>query len=386
MMPKVIVIGGGIAGLCTAIALRQMGLNVTVYEKAAAIAPVGAGITLWPNALRVLRHLNLADAIIQAGAQIEEAQIRTAGGRPLACSHPGQLGEPTIGIHRAELHRILLAALPQDVVRLGAACTGFTQNEQQITATFAGGETAQADLLIGADGIHSAIRAQIWPQVKPRYAGYTAWRGVVVTDQTFTLGQTFEAWGKGARFGVVPLSERLIYWFATANSVAGQTQSAAGHKTRLQQQFQGWHHPIGYLLKATPAEAILHHDIYDLPPFTPWSQGRATLVGDAAHPTTPNMGQGACMAIESAFTLATCFKEHSDIAAALHSYEVQRQPRTAYVTRQSWQIGRVGQWDNQWGCYLRELLMGFSPDNLLQKRLVQVTNYVPEPFVETLTT
>jgi 2-polyprenyl-6-methoxyphenol hydroxylase-like FAD-dependent oxidoreductase len=307
MMQKVIVIGGGIGGLCTAIALRQMGLNVAVYEKAETVGQVGAGLTLWPNALRVLRHLNLAEAIIEAGARIEEAQIRTATGRTLAYTHPGhlaqQLGEPTIGIHRAELHRILLAALPADVVRLGAACTGFSQDEQQLTVTFADGHSAQADLLVGADGIHSLIRQQMWPQTKLRYAGYTAWRGAVTTEQTFTLGHTFESWGKGARFGAVPLNERLIYWFAAVNRPAGQTQSPTEQKIWLQQCFKDWHQPISYLLETTPAEVILHHDIYDILPFTPWSQGQATLLGDAAHPTTPNMGQGACMAIESAFTL-----------------------------------------------------------------------------------
>jgi len=381
MTQQIVVIGGGIGGLCTAIALRQMGLEVTVYEKAATVGQVGAGLTLWPNALRVLRRLNLADAIIQAGAQIKKFQLRTASGHTLSSSHPGQLaqqlGEPAVAIHRAELHRILLAALPQDVVRLGAACTGFTQSEQQITVTFADGHSVQADLLIGADGIHSIIRPQIMPQAKPRYAGYTAWRGVVATEQSFTLGQTFESWGQGARFGAVPLSERLIYWFATANRPIGQTQSTTEQKTWLQQHFQGWHHPIGYLLETTPAEAILHHDIYDLQPFTPWSQGRATLLGDAAHATTPNMGQGACMAIESAFALASCIKENREIAAALRTYEARRQPRTAYVTRQSWQIGRVGQLKNRWGCYLRDLLMGFAPDALLQRRLSHVTNYMP---------
>jgi len=381
MVQRVIVIGGGIGGLCAAIALRQMGLEVTVYEKAEAVGQVGAGITLWSNALRVLRRLNLAEAVIQAGAQIEEAQIRTATGRVLARSYPGhlarQLGEPVIGIHRAELHRILLAALPENVVRLGAAGTGFTQDEQQVTVTFAAGQSAQADLLIEADGIHSIIRPQIVPQVKPRYAGYTAWRGVVATEQRFTLGQTFESWGRGARFGVVPLSEQLIYWFATANDTAGQTQSPAAHKARLQQQFQSWHQPIGDLLEATPAIAILHHDIYDIHPFTPWSQGRATLLGDAAHPTTPNMGQGACMAIESAFALASCLKAESDLTLALRRYEAQRQPRTASITQQSWQIGRVGQWENRWGCFLRDQLMGLVPDTLLQKRLSQVTDYLP---------
>jgi len=379
MIQKDIVIGAGIGGLCTAVALQQAGIQVTVYEQAEAIGQVGAGLTLWSNALRVLRRLNLADAVIQAGARIEEAHIRASSGRILSRSHPGQLaqqlGEPTIAIHRAELHRILLAALSPEVVHLGAACTGFNQNGQQVTVAFADGRSDQADCLIGADGLNSVIRQQIRPQINLRYAGYTAWRGVVATAQNITLGQTSESWGRGARFGIVPLDEQHIYWFATANVPAGQRQNPAEQKITLLHRFKDWHDPIPHLLESTPAEAILHHDLYDVPPFTGWSEGRAILLGDAAHPTTPNMGQGACMAIESAFTLASCLKQHDDLAEAWRTYEAKRQPRTAAITQQSWQIGRVGQWQNRLATSLRDGLMAAAPDSLLQKRLLQTTSF-----------
>jgi 2-polyprenyl-6-methoxyphenol hydroxylase-like FAD-dependent oxidoreductase len=379
-MEKVIIVGGGIGGLGTAVALHQAGIPVTVYEQAEAIGQVGAGLTLWSNALRVLRRLGLAEAVIEAGAVIEEAQIRQANGRILSRSYPGQLaqqlGEPTVAIHRADLHRILLAALPRDVVQLGAACTGVSQDEQQVTVTFADGRSAQADCLIGADGLNSVIRQQIAPQAKTRYAGYIAWRGVVATENRVARGQTFEAWGQGARFGVVPLSNQLVYWFATANSSPGQRQEPNSQKETLLRQFKGWHDPIPHLLQTTPAEAILHHDLYDVPPFTGWSQGRVTLLGDAAHPTTPNMGQGACMAIESAYILANCLKEHASLAEALPAYEAQRQPRTAVITQQSWQIGRIAQWQNRFACWLRDGLLNAAPNHLLQKRLVQTTNFM----------
>lgn len=376
---RAIIVGGGIGGLCAAIALRQIGVEATVYEKAPALGNVGAGLVLWPNALRALRQLGAAEMVTKAGSTIEHGQIRTAAGKILARSEPGELqrlyGEPTVAIHRADLHRILLSLLPADAVQLGTAGVEFEQDATGVTVRFANGQTDRADLLIGADGIHSAVRQQLFPAASLRYAGYTAWRGVVESPVTVTVGITSESWGRGSRFGAVPIDSRRVYWYATLNQPAGRNYLPAEQKKLLQQRFKGWLQPVEMLLEATPAEIILQHDIYDIAPMARWSQGRVTLLGDAAHPTTPNMGQGACMAIESAYVLARSLSAKPDLPTALAAYEQERRSRTAWVTNQSWQIGRIGQLENGLACRLRDLLMLLTPASVVKARLAKAAAY-----------
>jgi 2-polyprenyl-6-methoxyphenol hydroxylase-like FAD-dependent oxidoreductase len=376
---RVIVLGGGIGGLCTAINLRQIGVDVVVYEQAEVLSQVGAGLTIWANAIKVLRKLGLADAVIRAGSKIERGQIRTAGGRILSLSEPGEFerlfGEPTVAIHRADLHEILLSALPAGIVRLGAKCTGFEQEAESVSVRFADGHTDRSDLVVGADGIHSATRRQLFPEVRLRYSGYTAWRGVVTTRDEVALGVTSESWGCGSRFGIVRVDKERVYWFATANAPAGISLTAAERKSFLRQKFRGWHHPIELLLESTPAEEILHNDIYDLKPMKNWSKGRVVLLGDAAHPTTPNMGQGACMAIESSLVLTRSLLQEGDLPRALHLYETERMPRTAWITDQSWKIGRIGQLENPLTCGVRDFLLRIAPARITRKTLEKAAGY-----------
>lgn len=379
VVERVIIIGGGIGGLCTAIGLRRIGIDAVVYEQTEVLSQVGAGLTIWANAIKTLRKLDLADAVIRAGSKIEHGAIRTASGRTLSRSEPGEierlLGEPTVAIHRADLHDILLSALPAGTVRLGTKCTGFEQGADGVTVRFAGGHADRADLLVGADGIHSGIRRQLFPEVRLRYSGYTAWRGVVTTGDEVTLGVTSESWGCGSRFGILRVDKERVYWFATANAPAGRTLPPGERKSSLLQRFRGWHHPVELLLESTPADEILHNDIYDLKPIERWGIGRVVLLGDAAHPTTPNMGQGACMAIESSFVLARCLSQEGDLAGALRRYETERMPRTAWITDQSWKIGRIGQLENPPACRARDFVLSIMPDRVTRKTLERAAGY-----------
>lgn len=372
---RAVVIGGGIGGLCTAIALRQIGLDVTVYEQSTVFGEAGAGVTLWANAIKALRKLGVAGAVLAAGARIEEGALLTWRGKVLTRTRTEAFeslsGEPTIAIHRARLHQILLNALPEECVRPGETCAGFRQDETGVTIRLASGRTDRADLLVGADGIHSIIRQKLFPDVKPRYSGYTAWRGVVATDDEVALGRTSESWGAGARFGIVPVSSREVYWYATANVPAGQRLTAKENKHSLRKRFRGWHDPVEKLIEVTPADAILHNDIYDIEPMSQWSRGCAVLVGDAAHPTTPNLGQGACQAIESSLALASSLAQEPDLDAAFRRYEIARMARTAWITNQSWQIGRIGQLENRFVCSLRNFAISLTPSSLTKKHLAQ---------------
>jgi 2-polyprenyl-6-methoxyphenol hydroxylase-like FAD-dependent oxidoreductase len=379
VIKRAIVTGGGIGGLCAAIGLGQIGVETAVYEQAESFSLVGAGLTIWANAIKALRRLGVADAVIRAGTKIERGKLLNVHGRTLSCSQPGGLeqrfGEPTVAIHRADLHRILLDALPPGTVRPGARCTSFEQSEAGVTVRFAHGQTEVADLLIGADGIHSVIRQQLFPELALRYSGYTAWRGVVTTLDEVALGMTSETWGCGARFGIVPLDKTRVYWFSTANTPPGKIFTPAGRKSHLLERFKGWHHPIEHLIESTRAEEILHNDIYDLAPHRQWGRGRVILLGDAVHPTTPNMGQGACMAIESSLVLARCLAQEHDLNSSLRRYAAKRQPRTAWITNQSWNIGRIGQIENPLACRMRDFLASITPTSLMMRQLEKAAGY-----------
>ena len=385
---KCVIIGGGIGGLCTAIALRQRGFEIDLYEQAPQLHEVGAGLTLWANAIKALRLLGVAEPVIVGGARQVKGAIVDWRGNRLSKSSPeaieAQFGAPTVAIHRAKLQRILLAALPAANVHLGKRLTQITQDASQVTgqvaAQFADGSTATGDVLIGADGIQSAVRRQLFPEAKLRYAGYTAWRGVVETTEEAALqaaiGFTSESWGVGRRFGVVRISPQQVYWFATENAPPQQKfTSPAEMKTHLQALFKGWHVPVEMLIDATPAEAILHNDILDIAPSKQWSAGRVTLLGDAIHPTTPNLGQGACQAIESAVVLARCLQEQPDVAAAFRAYEAERQPRTAWITNTSWQIGKAGQISSPLLCALRNAVVKLTPESVMVANLAKAAGF-----------
>ncbi len=378
-MKKIIIIGAGIGGLCTAIALQQYGFEVKVYEKVKKLGEVGAGLTLWSNAIKVLRTLGVADAVINAGSKLTRSQIRANNGETLFDARADEMeikyGEPAVAIHRADLHEILINALKPGTLRLDMNCAKFEQDDEKVTVHFENGESDSADVLIGADGIHSVVRKQMFPEIQLRYSGYTAWRGVVETENEAALGLTSESWGMGARFGIVRVDKKRIYWFATNNQAMGERATGEQKKSKLLNIFNKWHRPIDHLLDATPAEIILQNDICDIAPFASWTNGRVTLLGDAAHATTPNMGQGACMAIESAYVLARSLKADSDYRSALKRYESDRHERTAWITNTSWMIGKGGQVGNPLLCALRNFIVKITPAGAMQKNLHQAAGY-----------
>jgi FAD-dependent urate hydroxylase len=374
---RVIVVGGGIGGLCTALGLHRSGQEVTVYEQSPLIGIAGAGLTLWANAVKAFRKLGVEEESL-GSMHFLTSEITTQHGASLYRSPmkalEQKLGAPSIAVHRADLQRVLLSALPGEVVQ-SKKFVGLEQDERGVTAFFADGSVEHADLLIGADGINSAVRRMLFPMVRLRYAGYAAWRGVVNTRGGIQQDRAVESWGCGARFGIVPLNGKSIYWFATANVPAGRRLAGIERKNDLLQRFRGWHVPIETLIDATPPEEILYNDIFDFDPLPVWSQGRVTLLGDAAHATTPNLGQGACQAVESSVSLARSLAEESDLSAVLQRYEAERHQRTAWITATSRRLGQVGQMDNRLKCLLRNLAVRLAPSTLKQREIIQAAGY-----------
>jgi 2-polyprenyl-6-methoxyphenol hydroxylase-like FAD-dependent oxidoreductase len=366
---KVVIVGGGIGGLTAAVALQRQGIEVRVLEQVSTLHEAGAGLTLWPNAMRAFRQLGLADAIATTGSPFRSGGVRSWRGEILAAPPIDELerrvGEQGVAVHRAQLQRVLLSTLDGGMIQLDAECQGFEQDADGVTALLSNGKTEGGDVLIGADGIWSTVRTQLLGKTGPRYAGYLAWRGVAPSPYAEC---SFEAWGCGQRFGVVPIGGGQVYWYATANC-SEAASARRGPRDELVRRFGGWVAPIPELLEATPEEAILLQPIYDRRPGDHWGQGRVTLLGDAAHPMTPNLGQGACQAVEDAVVLAAHLAQARDVGRALHTYEARRMQRTRTVVNLSWRIGKLGQLENPLLCWARDAAVKRIP------RSVQLRQY-----------
>jgi 2-polyprenyl-6-methoxyphenol hydroxylase-like FAD-dependent oxidoreductase len=379
---RAIIIGGGIGGATAALALNRAGIETHVYEQSPAPAEVGAGISLWGNAVRALAQLGLADEVIAAGDVLTVGELRSWTGKVLSLMPVGEedrsLGFPSVVIHRAELLDILLRRTPPGTVTFGAHCRGVRQHDNQVVVRFADSRSHYADVVIGADGVNSQVRAALLGSHPPRFSGYTCWRGVVEYPFVkWPSGHAAEVWGRGARFGITRVGRGRVYWWATRNARPGGRDGDV--QKELLTYFKGWFEPVVDLLRSTPPRAIIRNDIIDRPPSTDWGMGRITLLGDAAHATTPNLGQGACMAVEDGVVLARHLaRAHRgvvDAATALRAYEQERYPRTTMVTNVSWKLGRVGQWSNPIMCALRDFFAGLTPRFMFRQNHRQVVGH-----------
>ncbi len=369
------IIGGGIGGLAAASALQRQGIQVTVFERNPELREIGAGLTLWANGVQVLRHLGLANTLAAVSAPLTRFECWSWRGKRLGSMRLDTIerlvGAPSIGIHRADLLRLLAGEVSQGSIHLNAYCVGFRPEQGTIISHFANEQQQQTDLLVGADGLHSVIREQLLGKEPPRYSGYTCWRGVAVfEDQHVSPGISSETWGRGRRFGMLPIGNGRVFWYATHNCPAGEQDRAGERKSRLSRLFGGWREPIGRLINATDEEAILRNDIFDRRPVRHWGSGRVTLLGDAAHPPTPNLGQGACQALEDALVLAGCLAEQHEPVAALRAYEARRMKRSAAIIEQSYLFGKIGQWEHPLLCSLRDGLTPLAFATFLPRQFV----------------
>ena len=382
---KVVVAGGGIGGLTATIALRRAGFEVVVFERATELREVGAGLLLAANAQKALAKLGLAEAVARLGTPASAGEIRSWRGHVLASIPAAELekkiGTSSAAVHRADLQALLVREVEDGTLRLGTEVEAFEQDESGVRVLFADGGQESADILIGADGLRSRVRAGLFGPKEPRYAGYTAWRAVVEPNEDLLpWGAGFESWGRGARFGCAHVGRGRVCWFATANAPEGGKDappgSPAGAKATLSHLFSGWHRPVVDLVEAAEEGTILRTDIYDRVPLGErWGTGRVTLLGDAAHPMTPNLGQGACQAIEDAVVLARCLGERGATVESLRSYERLRSDRVAMVVRRSRRVGSIGQVKNPAICWLRDRALAMIPPKAQLRQLEEVVGY-----------
>jgi 2-polyprenyl-6-methoxyphenol hydroxylase-like FAD-dependent oxidoreductase len=393
---RIAIIGGGIGGLTAALALRQLGFAPQVFEQAPNLLDVGAAILMWPNAMRVLDRLGLATAIREHGAVLEKAQWLRCDGKLLNQFLLPKSDVPAVALHRADLQHTLIQALPQETIHLGHVFGRYEQLPDQIIAHFNNGQSVVCDALIAADGIHSHARRQLLNDGPPTEHGYVAWRGVAPHTPTgVTAGTATEIYGRGQRFGFGPLGFGKVGWWASTNKsllrdhqmTAGSEAGALAIRDELLRLFAGWHEPVLDLIQATPLTAFVKNGVFDRPPITNWGDDRMTLLGDAIHAITPNLGQGGGLAIEDAAILARCFEEYvspehlaaektsPSIRTALLRFAALRRARAATLARYSRFYGVVGQWEGRFTVRLRDRILSLVPNVLTERFLRGVFDY-----------
>jgi 2-polyprenyl-6-methoxyphenol hydroxylase-like FAD-dependent oxidoreductase len=380
----ILIIGAGIGGITLAAALERHGFSCRLFERAPELAPVGAGILVQTSALLALRTLGLEASVARAGHEVRFGVLKTERGRTLQRTSLAFLGEElgasTVAIHRARLQEVLLAGLGNVQVELAAELSSYEADADGVTALFADGRRERGALLVGADGLRSVVRRTLLGESALRYAGYTSWRGVGPITGTLPPHEVVEMWGPGARFGYAGIGHGEAYWFAVSNAVEGERE--ADSLAAVSRQFAKWAEPVPELVAHTPPERVFRTDIHDRVPVANWSRGRVTLLGDAAHPTTPNLGQGGCMAIEDAVVLAHALARAEALPAALSDYERRRVEKTSRIVNASYRFGRLAQLTHPLAILLRNALMSFTPEGVVQRELRRAAQFSLDEALE----
>jgi 2-polyprenyl-6-methoxyphenol hydroxylase-like FAD-dependent oxidoreductase len=377
---RAIVVGAGIGGLSTAIALRRAGAEVTLYERLPELREVGSGLTLWVNAMRVLQKLEAADAVRERGAVVDVIENRRWEGKRYKPLPIGRLrdkyGVPSVGIHRAVLQQTLAEQLPEGTIELSTECKGFEQDDSGVRVEVDGREE-RADLLVGADGISSTVHGQLFGKPQLRYSGYTCWRSAVdVEHPDLRAGEYIQLYEAGSTFGIFPIGEGRWSWYGTRFTERdGGAGEGAGWKREAQQEFSGWFDAVRAVIDATPEEGFIRQDIYDRVPIETWTRGNVALLGDAAHATTPTLGQGGCMAIEDSLVLARALTEESAVPAALTRYEAERKERANGIVRQAWRHGKLYHGVNPVLRFVRDRVVLSGPEGIAMREVEKLMGY-----------
>lgn len=380
---RVIVVGAGIGGLTSAIALRKAGIPVLVLERATELREIGAAIGVQTNAVHALRDLGVAEALLKIGVPLEYYEYYSWRGTRLARWSQGEigrkLGEPTVVVHRADLQGLLLDALPADIIQLGTTCTGYTEDERGVTVRLDDGSEIGGRFLIGADGFNSVVRRQLLGDSDPRYSGWSAYRAVTQSsDGRFPVGIARQVLGSGCSFGMWHISDGRVYWVATIRQPADShaDEAAGGRKAYVHERFRSAGPLVSDLIEKTDADAILRNEVYDRVPVTTWSSTRVTLLGDAAHPTTPVTGQGGGQAMIDASVLvhelgARGLDDPGQLRQALRAYEERRMPVTSSITNEAWRIAAMHHFTNPAAAWARDLSLRLTPTRVWNARMEQ---------------
>jgi 2-polyprenyl-6-methoxyphenol hydroxylase-like FAD-dependent oxidoreductase len=368
MTETVNIIGAGIGGLTTALTLKQRGLNVKIFESSAEIKPVGAGIIIANNAMQVFQKMGIQDKIEKAGNKISYMKITDTQLNSISVvdltAYEKKYGVHNIAIHRGELQKILANEVGYDNINLSKRLSTIEKREL-FKLTFEDNSTIESKLVIGADGLKSVVRNQLFETSTLRNANQLCWRGICEID----LPQKYhnelnEAWGKGKRFGFVKISDKKVYWYALTNSKKGKADDI-----NLAALFKEFHSDILQIISKTAKEQIIKSAIIDLKPIDKWQSENVCLIGDAAHATTPNLGQGACQAIEDAYVLGKLLDSGISIENSFKEYENVRRKKAHMIVDTSWTVGKMAHIENRFGIWLRNFVMKNLPKSLNKKQM-----------------
>lgn len=371
---KVIIIGGGIGGLMTAISLLDRGIEVKVFEQATCLETIGAGIWMAPNALAILNKYNLADDVLKSGNYISKSTIEDINRNIITQIDfdkvKARYGFGNIAIHRGVLHQILLDRLPGNNVITGKRFDYFSQDAVSVKAFFSDGTAETGDVLIGADGLCSKVRQQIYPDVCLRDSSQICWR--FVTEYNLPKGDRhwgYEIWGKekGLRAGYSYIDHKRVYCYITTR-LAGEVVAKSNLIGFLSQLCNQFPKTVLELIASAEDTNVFEDKLYDLPLNDAWSSHRVVLLGDAAHASTPNLGQGGSQAIEDAYAISKCLAEGSTLTGSLKAYEYLRRWKAKSITRLSWTLSRITNLDG-WKKALVMKLIKLTPQSVTIRQL-----------------
>ncbi|NIJ46058.1 2-polyprenyl-6-methoxyphenol hydroxylase-like FAD-dependent oxidoreductase [Wenyingzhuangia heitensis] len=368
------IIGGGIGGLTTGIFLKRKGFNVRVFEQTKEVRSLGAGIILANNAMQVYQKLNLSDKITAQGSYVSSVKIvdeklETISETDLSVFE-SKYQLKNIAIHRGKLQRILMDEFESDELFLDHQLKGIKKKSNGCLLKFNNDKDYNSEVVIGADGIHSKVRQLLFESVKIRKAQQICWRGVLNYNLPEKYShQAVESWGKGVRFGFVKINDQKVYWYALKSI----------HKYRKQNininDFKVFDSLVADIISKTDEKNIHTAEIMDIAPFKNWSVDCICLLGDAAHATTPNLGQGACQAIEDAFVLAECIEKHH-ILKAFKEYEKLRIKKAHKIVLTSYKIGTIAHWSNSLLVWLRNRIVKTIPLSIQEKQMEAIFKLV----------
>lgn len=364
------IIGAGIGGLSAALILNRKGCKVTVFESATVIKPLGAGIILASNAMQIYKKYGLHDKLQEAGNRISYMKITDPQLKPLSVVDltifEKKYNVSNVAIHRAALQQILIEEVGLENIRLSKHLS-IVKKETNYQLEFEDHLKCYSSAIIGADGIHSTVRDQIFNKGVIRNAGQICWRGITKIN----LAQKYhhelnESWGRGRRFGFVRINSEQVYWYALINNNNGYNTG-----TNVMELFENFHPDILNIIAATPTEKVIVNTIIDLKLIPTWQNKNVCLLGDAAHAMTPNLGQGACQAIEDAYVLGECLSKYKGIQESFRRYEQSRIKKAQTLVTISWNTGKVAHIENKYGVWLRNNMMKAMP-GILNKRLMEM--------------
>lgn len=332
---EITIIGAGMGGLTTGIALKKFGHKVTIYEQAEQILPVGAAISLWSNGVKCLNYLGLTEQVAKLGGQMDQlAYMDGLTGDTMTqfslLPLIEEVGQRPYPVARADLQNMLMDEFGRDDIQLGKKMVALQEQEDGVLVQFADGSEIKTDLLIGADGTHSITRAYVLgEQVSRRYAGYVNWNGLVeISDDLSPADQWTTFVGEGKRVSLMPVADGKFYFFFDVPLPVGLDNHKSEYKTLLKQYFSGWCAPVQHLIDALDEQKTNRVEIHDIEPFAQFYKGRVVIVGDAAHSTTPDIGQGGCQAMEDAIYLARALQINTlGLQDALKRYQNKRNER-----------------------------------------------------------